>query len=49
MFWIGIAFEFPLVIFLMAKLGWVSARVLVKQWRYAIVVIAVVGALITPT
>jgi sec-independent protein translocase protein TatC len=49
MFWIGIAFEFPLVIFLMAKLGWVNARVLAKQWRYAIVVIAVIGALITPT
>ncbi len=49
MFWIGIAFEFPLVIFLMAKLGWVKARVLAKQWRIAIVIIAVVGALITPT
>ena len=49
MFWIGIAFEFPLVIFLLAKLGFVNARVLVKQWRYAIVIIAVIGALITPT
>jgi len=49
MFWIGIAFEFPLVIFLLAKLGWVNARVLAKQWRLAIVIIAVVGALITPT
>ena len=49
MFWIGIAFEFPLVIFLMAKLGWVNARALAKQWRYAIVVIAVIGALVTPT
>jgi sec-independent protein translocase protein TatC len=27
----------------------VNARVLAKQWRYAIVVIAVVGALVTPT
>ena len=49
MFWIGIAFEFPLVIFLLAKLGLVNARVLAKQWRYAIVVIAVIGALVTPT
>jgi sec-independent protein translocase protein TatC len=49
MFWIGIAFEFPLVIFLFAKLGWVNAQVLVKQWRFAIVIIAVIGALVTPT
>lgn len=49
MFWIGIAFEFPLVIFLLAKLGWVNGRTLAKQWRLAIVIIAVVGALITPT
>ena len=49
MFWIGIAFEFPLVIFLLAKLGLVNARVLARQWRYAIVIIAVIGALITPT
>jgi len=49
MFWIGIAFEFPLVIFLLAKLGFVNARVLAKQWRYAIVIIAVIGALVTPT
>jgi sec-independent protein translocase protein TatC len=49
MFWIGVAFEFPLVIFLFAKLGWVDARMLIKQWRLAIVIIAVVAALVTPT
>jgi sec-independent protein translocase protein TatC len=49
MFWIGVAFEFPLVIFLMAKLGWVKAKMLAQQWRLAIVIIAVAAALITPT
>ena len=49
MFWIGIAFEFPLVIYLMASLGWVSSGMLAQQWRIAVVVIAVVAALITPT
>lgn len=49
MFWIGIAFEFPLVIFLLAKLGWVKAEMLAQQWRLAIVIIAVIAALITPT
>lgn len=49
MFWIGIAFEFPLVIFLLARMGWVRAEMLSSQWRLAIVVIAVLAALITPT
>ncbi|MBN1148850.1 MAG: twin-arginine translocase subunit TatC [Anaerolineales bacterium] len=49
MFWIGAAFEFPLVIFLLAKLGLVRAEMLQQQWRLAIVIIAMVSALITPT
>lgn len=49
MFYIGLAFEFPLVIFLLAKVGLVKARMLAKQWRFAIVIIAVVAAVITPT
>jgi sec-independent protein translocase protein TatC len=49
MFWIGVAFEFPLVIYLFATLGLVKASLLVSQWRLAIVVIAIISALITPT
>lgn len=49
MFWIGLSFEMPLVIFLLAKFKFVTARQLVHGWRYAIVAIALVGALITPT
>lgn len=49
MFWIGTAFEFPLVIFFLASLGIIDANMLVKQWRIAIVIIFVVAALITPT
>ena len=49
MFWIGIAFEFPLVIFLFASLGWVSYKTLIQQWRLAVVIIAVISAFITPT
>lgn len=48
-FWIGIAFEFPLVIFLLASLGIVNARALARQWRLAVVLIAVAAAFITPT
>ena len=49
MFWIGMAFEFPLLIFMMAKLGWVQARMLAQQWRLAVIIIAIAAALITPT
>ncbi|MFN2153263.1 MAG: twin-arginine translocase subunit TatC [Anaerolineales bacterium] len=49
MFWIGIAFQFPLVIFALAGMGIVRSEDLIKQWRIAIVVIAVISAAITPT
>ena len=49
MFWIGISFEFPLVIYVLAALGFVNSRFLIQQWRLAIVIIAVLAAAITPT
>jgi sec-independent protein translocase protein TatC len=49
LFWIGVAFEFPLVIFLLAKIGLIHAKMLQQQWRIAVVVIAIISALITPT
>lgn len=49
MFWVGIAFEFPLVIFILAGMGIVKAKMLADQWRLAIIIIAVLAALITPT
>lgn len=49
MFWIGISFELPLLVFILAKLKIVNAKMLLRQWRIAIVVIAVVAAVVTPT
>jgi sec-independent protein translocase protein TatC len=49
LFWLGLAFEAPLVVFILAKLGIVDARGLLKQWRIAIVVIAILAAFISPT
>ncbi len=49
LFWIGIAFQFPLIVFAMAGMGIVRATDLVKHWRIAIVIIAIVSAMITPT
>ncbi len=49
LFWLGVAFEFPLVIFVLARMGLVQAKALASQWRLAIVVIAVVAAVVTTT
>ncbi len=48
-FWVGVSFEMPMVIALAARLGLVRARQLLKFWRYAIVIIFVIAAVITPT
>ncbi|NOX64061.1 MAG: twin-arginine translocase subunit TatC [Chloroflexi bacterium] len=47
--WVGIAFELPLVIALLARLGVVTPNQLYSTWRYAIVVVAILAAVITPT
>lgn len=47
--WIGAAFETPLIMALLARLGLVSPRAMAKQWRYAIAGVAFVAAAITPT
>ncbi len=49
MFWIGVAFETPLVVYVLARFHLITAPALLKQWRYAIVIIAVIAAVVTPT
>jgi len=49
LFWMGAAFETPLIFFVLSLLGLVQASVLLKNWRVAIVGAAVAAALITPT
>jgi len=49
MFWIGLSFEFPLVIFILSSIGLVNPRALLTQWRLAVVIISVAAAAITPT
>lgn len=49
LFWIGVSFLIPLIFFILAKIGVVNARMLLKGWRVAIVAIAFLAAVITPT
>lgn len=48
-FWMGVAFETPLIFFVLSLMGMVKAETLVKNWRIAIIVSAVAAAIITPT
>lgn len=48
-FWIGVSFEMPLIIAVLARMGLVSGPALLRVWRQAIVVIAIIAAAITPT
>lgn len=49
MFWIGLIFETPLVMFLLTKLHIVTPKLLLKGWRIAVIASAVLAAMITPT
>lgn len=49
LFWMGLAFETPLVMYMLAQLGIVSARQLSRFRRLWIVIAFILGAIITPT
>lgn len=49
LFWTGVVFETPLVIAFLARLGVVTPQFLSRNRKYAIVLIAILAAVITPT
>lgn len=49
LFWIGISFETPIIMFLLAKIGVVKPKTFAKQRRFAIVGAFILAAIITPT
>jgi len=49
LFWMGLSFETPLVMYLLAQLGIVSAGSLSRFRRYWVVVAFILAAIITPT
>ncbi len=45
---VGVSFETPVVLTILAKLGVVSPRSLLKNWRYALLIILLVASILTP-
>jgi sec-independent protein translocase protein TatC len=46
---ISLIFELPVLVFLLTKLGLITAKFLLKYFKYAIVLIFIISAVITPT
>ena len=49
LFWTGVTFQIPIIVMYLALFSIVRAGQLVRWWRYAVVLIAVVAAIVTPT
>ena len=46
---LGVVFEIPTITFFGARLGLISPRMLAKVWRYAVIAIFIVAAVLSPT
>ena len=49
LFWMGVIFQMPVVVFFLARIGLVNPDTLARSWRYALLAAVVLGAAITPT
>jgi sec-independent protein translocase protein TatC len=49
LFWMGIVFETPLVLFFLSRIGVVTSEWLAKRRKYALIIAFILGAIITPT
>lgn len=45
----GLVFEMPVLSFLLSKMGVINYRFLRKMWKYAVIIIFIIAAVITPT
>ena len=46
---LGLCFEMPILVFFLARLGIVSERWLLSKFKYAVLIIFIIAAVITPT
>ena len=46
---IALVFELPTLIFFLAKMGLITARWMIKNFKYAVLLVFIIAAVITPT
>ena len=46
---LGLVFQIPVISFILGRIGLITPGMLWRSWRYAIVIIAITAALLTPT
>jgi sec-independent protein translocase protein TatC len=46
---LGLVFQMPMVVFFLARFGIVTAKFMIKQFKYAVLAIIVIAAIITPS
>ena len=49
LFWTGVCFEMPLVMMYLARFRIIRAKQMRQWWRYAVVLISIIAAVVTPT
>jgi sec-independent protein translocase protein TatC len=46
---LGVVFQIPTISFVLGRIGLVTPKMMLKMWRYAVVLIMIVAAILTPT
>jgi sec-independent protein translocase protein TatC len=46
---LGLVFQIPTIAYILGRIGLLTPRIMLRYWRQAIVVIAIVSAVLTPT
>lgn len=49
LFWLGVSFQMPIIVYLLSWVGLLNGTVMLEQWRYAVVGVAILAAAITPS
>ena len=48
-FWLGVSFEMPVIFYFIGRFGMMTHDVLAEQWRFAVVGVSILAAIITPS
>src|SRR5262249_16915605 len=46
---LGLVFQIPTLAFLLGRMGMITPRIMWRAWRYAVVLITLISAVLTPT